>query len=141
MNLSVSDNDIDLKTVIELVLPSSEIVLEEGQQIVNKGLPINGMIYLIQTDYKKDYDKKVRDLPINVMKTKLAFNEMSTLPRLFGLFKCMDRTCTKIFNSKDLFILHMKLHFSNTEKKKSKMFYFNLLSYILIYFLINLCVL
>lgn len=75
------------------------------------------------------------------MKTKLAFNEMSILPRLLGLFKCMDRTCTKIFNSKELFKLHMKLHFSNTEKKKSKMFYFNLLSYKIIYFLINLCML
>jgi len=140
MNPGASDSDIEIKTIIELVLPSSDIVLEKGHQIVNNGIPINGTIYLIDTDYKKDYDKKVRDLPINVMKTKLAFNEMSALPRLLGLFKCMDRTCTKIFNSKELFKLHMKLHFSNTEKKKSKIFYFILLLYI-IYFLINLCVL
>jgi len=122
MNSSVSDSDIEIKTIIQLVPPSPEIVLEKGQQIVNNGIPINGIIYLIETDYKKDYDKKVRDLPINVMKTKLAFNEMSILPRLLGLFKCMDRTCTKIFNSKEMFKLHMKLHFSNTEKKKSKCF-------------------
>ncbi|CAH1712108.1 unnamed protein product [Aphis gossypii] len=123
MNSCVSDSDIEIKTIIELVLPHSEIVLEKGQQIVNNGVPINGIIYLIETDYKKDYDKKVRDLPINVMKTKLAFSEMSILPRLLGLFKCMDRTCTKIFNSKEMFKLHMKLHFSNTEKKKKNQIY------------------
>jgi len=125
MNSSASDNDdlnmwMKTKTNCELVLPNSEIFLEAGQQIVNNGIPIDGAIYLIDTAYRKDYDKKVRDLPMNVMKTKLAFNEMSALPRLLGLFKCMDRTCTKIFNSKELFKLHMKLHFSNTEKKKSK---------------------
>lgn len=115
------------KTNSEVVLPNSEILLEEGQQIVNNGVPVNGSICcLIDTTYTKDYIRKVRDLPMNVMKTRLAFNEMSALPRLLGLFKCMDRTCTKIFSSKELFKLHMKLHFSNAEKKKSKMFYLKL---------------
>jgi len=114
------------KTNCEVVLPNSEIFLEAGQQIVNNGVPIDGTICcLIDTTYTKDYIRKVRDLPMNVMKTKLAFGEMSALPRLLGLFKCMDRTCTKIFSSKDLFKLHMKLHFSNAEKKKSKKFDFN----------------
>uniref|UniRef100_A0A2H8TXZ9 Zinc finger and BTB domain-containing protein 6 n=1 Tax=Melanaphis sacchari TaxID=742174 RepID=A0A2H8TXZ9_9HEMI len=121
------NNDLNMwmktKTSCELVPPSSEISLEAGQQIVNNGIPIDSTIYLIDTTYTKDYDKKVRDLPMNVMKTKLAFNEMSALPRLLGLFKCMDRTCTKIFNSKELFKLHMKLHFSNTEKKKKNQIY------------------
>ncbi|XP_026811622.1 uncharacterized protein LOC113552843 isoform X4 [Rhopalosiphum maidis] len=128
MNSSASDNnDLNMwmktKTNCELILPNSEIFLEAGQQIVNNGIPIDGTIYLIDTAYRKDYEKKVRDLPMNVMKTKLAFNEMSALPRLLGLFKCMDRTCTKIFNSKELFKLHMKLHFSNTEKKKKNQIY------------------
>jgi len=41
MNPSASDSDIKIKTFSELVLPSSEIVLEKGQQI---GVPINGTI-------------------------------------------------------------------------------------------------
>ncbi|KAL4143321.1 hypothetical protein QTP88_005667 [Uroleucon formosanum] len=130
INSSASDNNDDLnmwmkaKTNSEVVLPNSEILLEEGQQIVNNGVPVNGSICcLIDTTYTKDYIRKVRDLPMNVMKTRLAFNEMSALPRLLGLFKCMDRTCTKIFSSKELFKLHMKLHFSNAEKKKKNQIY------------------
>lgn len=109
-----------VKTSCELILPNSELLLDAGQQIVNNGVPIDGTFCLIDTAYKKDYFKKVRDLPMNVMKTRLAFNEMSSLPRLLNLFKCMDRTCTKSFSSKELFKLHMKLHFSNSERKKSK---------------------
>lgn len=131
-----------VKTNCEIILPNSEILLEEGQQIVNNGVPADGSICcLIDTTYTKDYIRKVRELPMNVMKTRLAFNEMSALPRLLGLFKCMDRTCTKIFSSKELFKLHMKLHFSNAEKKKSKKFYLKIYSYKIICLLINLYVL
>lgn len=129
INSSASDNSdlnmwMKVKTNCEVILPNSEIFLEEGQQIVNNGVPVDGTICcLIDTAYTKDYIRKVRELPMNVMKTRLAFNEMSALPRLLGLFKCMDRTCTKIFSSKDLFKLHMKLHFSNAEKKKKNQIY------------------
>jgi len=40
-----SDSDIKIKTISELVLPSSEIVLEKGQQNVDNGIPINGQWY------------------------------------------------------------------------------------------------
>ncbi|CAI6364719.1 unnamed protein product [Macrosiphum euphorbiae] len=129
INSSASDgSDLNMwmkvKTNCEIILPNSEILLEEGQQIVNNGVPADGSICcLIDTTYTKDYIRKVRELPMNVMKTRLAFNEMSALPRLLGLFKCMDRTCTKIFSSKELFKLHMKLHFSNAEKKKKNQIY------------------
>lgn len=111
------------KTQYEVILPNSNIFLEPGQQIVNNGQPIDGTYYLIDTEYKKYYSKKVRELPLNMMKTRLALTEMLTVPRLLGLFKCMDRTCTKIFTDKDLFKLHMKLHFSNSDKKKSNCLY------------------
>lgn len=108
-----------VKTLREIVLPNSNIFLEPGQQIVNNGQPIHGTYCLIDTEYKKCYSKKVREFPLSKMKTRLALSDMLTSPRSLGLFKCMDRTCTKIFNDKDLFKLHMRLHFSNSEKKKS----------------------
>lgn len=103
----------------EVVYPNPNVYLEKGQQIVNNGVPINGTYCLIDTIYQKCYSKKVRDLPMNVMKTRLAFKFMTSIPKLLGLFKCMDRTCTKSFSDKELFKLHMQLHFSNMERKKS----------------------
>lgn len=103
----------------EIISPNPHVHLDSGQQIVNNGTPINGTYCTIDTFYQKCYLKKIRKLPMNVMKTRLAFKDMTSIPKLLGLFKCMDRTCTKIFNDKELFKLHMQLHFSNTEKKKS----------------------
>lgn len=54
------------------------------------------------------------------MKTRLAFDEMMSLPNSLILYKCLDRPCTKMFSDKERFKLHMKLHFSNVDKKKSK---------------------
>jgi len=114
-----------MKTNYEVKLPTTSVILEPGQHIINKGLVINGTYCLIDTtESKKDYNKRARELPMNMMKTRLAFNEMTCLPKLLGLYKCMDRTCTKIFNQKELFKLHMQLHFSNMEKKKSTRFIF-----------------
>jgi len=113
-----------MKTNYEIVLPTTSVLLEPGQHIINKGLLINGTYCLIDTtESKKDYNKKFREFPMNIMKTRLAFNDMIRLPKLLGLYKCMDKTCTKIFSQKDLFKLHMQLHFSNMEKKKSNRFY------------------
>ncbi|XP_022160559.1 uncharacterized protein LOC111026733 [Myzus persicae] len=110
------------KTISEVVVSNSETFLEEGQQIVNNGVPIDDTIFLIDTAYTKNYFRKLRDFPMSVMKTQLAFNKMSVLPRLMGLFKCMERYCTKIFCSKKLFKLHMAIHFSNAEKKKNQIY-------------------
>lgn len=107
-----------VKTQYEVVFSKSGVFLEPGQHTINDGETILGYV-LIDTEYKKKYLKKVRELPINKIKTTLAFNDMTSVPRILGLYKCMDRTCTKIFDKKELFILHMQLHFSNTEKKKS----------------------
>lgn len=103
----------------EIMFPNPNVYLESGQQIVNNGTPINGTYCLVDTIYRKCYLKKTRELPMNVMKTRLAYKDMTTIPKLLGLFKCMDRTCTKIFSDIELFKLHMQLHFSNMERKKS----------------------
>lgn len=119
------DNSTKTETIWEVVLPNPKIFLKAGLQIVNNGLLIDGTLFcLIDTSCRKDYIRKVRDLPMNVMKTQSAFNEMSAPPRLSSLFKCMDRSCTETFNSKELFKLHMQLHYSNAEKNKSKKLYF-----------------
>jgi len=129
INSNISDNDdlnmwMKAKINCEVVLPNSEIFLEAGQQTVNNGMPIDGTMFcLIDTTYTKDYIEKLRDFPMNVIKTQSAFNEMSALPRLLGLFKCMDRNCTNIFSSKELFKYHLAIHFSNAEQKKSNKFY------------------
>jgi len=110
-----------------LILPTSdENFFEPGRKIVNKGIPIDGHYYLLDIDYYKNYSKKLKDLPMNILKTRVACNEMLSPERLMGLYKCLDRTCTKVFNQKDLFKLHMRLHFLNTEKKKSNCFNFNI---------------
>jgi len=109
----------------EVVLPNSKIILEAGQQIVNNGVPIDGIFCLIDTAYAKDYIIKVKKFPMNVMKTNFAFNKISALPTLLSLFKCMDRTCIKTFSNKKLFEIHMQKHFSKyAGKKQSKKFYF-----------------
>lgn len=129
-----SGNDIESTYLTENVSPLNDddnLFEIPGQVAVNNGIIINGSYSLIETDYVKNYFKKSREMPLNIMKTKLAFTEMTIFPRIFGLFKCMDRTCTKIFKQKELFKLHMKLHFSNIEKKKSNNFYFNI--YLIIY--------
>jgi len=114
------------KTNCEVVLPNSEIFLEAGQQIVNNGVPINDTIsFVINTAYTKDYIRKVRDFPMNVIKTRSAFNEMSALPRLLCLFKCMGRNCSKNFSSKKLFKCHLAINFKKKKKKKSNQFYSN----------------
>jgi len=129
------------KTNCEVVLPNSGISLEAGQQIVNCSVLLHGNTYrLIDTEYTKDYIRKVRDFPMKVLKTQLAFNKMSALPRLLSLFKCMDRSCTQMFSSKELFKLHMQKHYSKyAENKKSKSFISNFYSYrIILCLLINL---
>lgn len=108
-----------MKVVCKNIPPDPIIYLEPGQQIVNNGEPIQGTYCLIDTGYKKSYLKTLKNLSFNVMKTQQAFSYMTELPRLLGLYKCFDRTCTKIFSDKMLFILHMKLHYSNMERKKS----------------------
>lgn len=142
-----SDRDIGSTNLIENMSPqynndndNDNVVCEvPGQVSVNSGIAINENYSLIETDYSKNYYKKARELPMNIMKTKLAFTEMTLIPRIFGLFKCMDRTCTKIFKQKELFKLHMKLHFSNIEKKRSNYFYFNI--YLFIYVIVFIFVL
>lgn len=122
-----------------VILPDTSIMLEPGQCIINNGELINGTYCLRDTECKKDYFKKIQEFPMNVIKTRLAISEMTNLSRLLGLYKCMDRTCTKIFNQKELFKLHMQLHFFNTEKKKSNSFflfmYFNKQEFVLLFYL------
>lgn len=112
------------KTLYEVVSPNPQYIqfLGAGQQIVNKGKPIDGTYCLIDTDYKKCYGKKVKDLPKINMKTPTTFNEMTSLPRLLGLFKCLDKKCSKIFSSKEIFVAHLNYHISHLFKKKSKYF-------------------
>ncbi|XP_025411013.1 uncharacterized protein LOC112683957 isoform X4 [Sipha flava] len=114
---------LNMKVVCEDIPPNPNIYLKPGQQIVNNGEPIQNSYCLIDTSYKKSYLKIIRNLPVNVMKTPLAFNYMMAFPRLLGLYKCLDRSCTKIFSDKKLFTLHMKLHYSNMEKKKKNQIY------------------
>lgn len=114
---------LKVKTHYEVVFSKSEVFLEPGQQTVNNGETIQGTYNLIDTEYKKNYFKKAQELPLNKMKSLLAVNDMTSLPRLLGLYKCMDKSCTKVFEKKELFKLHMQVHFSNTEKKKSNSFY------------------
>lgn len=113
------------ETLNETVFPEPFVNRKLGLQAVNYGEQSEEYI-LIETNYIKDSLKKARDFPINVIKSRHAFKEMTSVPKMLGLYKCFERSCTQIFNSKDLFVLHMKLHFSNTEKKKSKYFYFNI---------------
>lgn len=108
-----------MKIVFKNVAPDPILYLEPGVQFVNNGEPIHGTYCLIDTNYKKSYLKTVRDLPANIMKTQLAYNQMMKFPKHFSLYKCLDRACTKVFSDKTLFTLHMKLHYSNLEKKKS----------------------
>lgn len=111
-------------TLNETVFPDPIVKRKLGLQTVNNGeLRKDGNYTLIEANYIKDSLKKARDFPINVIKSRHALKEMTSVPKLLGLYKCFERSCTQVFNSKDLFILHMKLHFSNTEKKKSKYFY------------------
>lgn len=113
----------NVKTLCEVVLPNSVVYLAPGQQIVNKGNTLESTYCLIDTDYKKCYSKKVKDLPLKVMKTQFAFDGMMSLPRSLGLYKCCNRHCTKIFNDKELFKLHIKLHYSKAKRNKSNSFY------------------
>lgn len=115
---------MEVKTLFEIVFPDPQYIqfLGVGQQVVNKGKPIDGTYCLIDTDYKKCYGKKVKDLPKVNMKTSSAFNEMTSLPRLFGLFKCLDKKCSKIFNSKEIFVAHLNYHTLYLLKKKSNIF-------------------
>lgn len=128
----MSNNSDNVKRKIHINCENVQRVLQKqflspGHYIINDGQPISGETYkLINTEYNKCYHKKVKDLPITQLKSKLALHEMIFLPRLLGLYKCMDRACTKIFGQKDLFKLHMKLHFSNADKKHSKCFYLNM---------------
>ncbi|XP_050525201.1 uncharacterized protein LOC126896453 isoform X2 [Daktulosphaira vitifoliae] len=127
-NKSDSESDnlsmwLKVPTSCESVTSNYHEHLKLGQQVINNGVPINRNYILIDTSYIKNYFKHFRELPVNVMKTQLAFKEMMSMPRLLGLFKCFDRTCTKIFTCKELFKLHMKLHYSNLEKKKKSQMY------------------
>eukprot|EP00102_Acyrthosiphon_pisum_P022313 XP_016659523.1 PREDICTED: uncharacterized protein LOC100573806 [Acyrthosiphon pisum] len=97
-----------------VINPNSEIFLEEVELIVNNGMPVDGTIVrLIDTAYTKDYIKKVRDFPMNVMKTQLAFKEMSVLPRLMEnqiynveQFK-MCAYCFKVFDDEESLANHI----------------------------------
>lgn len=114
-------------TLNETIFPEPIVKRKLGLQAVNNGeLRKDGGYTLIEGNYIKDSSKKARDFPMNVIKSRHALKEMTSVPKLLGLYKCFERSCTQIFNSKDLFILHMKLHFSNTEKKKSKYLYLNI---------------
>jgi len=123
-----------IETHYKVISPTASIFLESGQCTINNGISIQGTYCLIDTGYKINYLKHIRDLPMNMMKTRLALTEMICLPKLLGLYKCMDRTCTKIFSQKELFKLHMQLHFSNVEKKKSNHFLFIYIMCIIILF-------
>lgn len=129
---------IKVRTLNETVNSESIVNLEPGLQTVNRGeLKEDGVYTLIEANYVKDSLKKARDFPMSVIKSRHALREMLSVPKLLGLYKCFERSCTQIFNSKDLFVLHMKLHFSNTEKKKSKYFLVN--TYIRYNFINILC--
>lgn len=108
-----------VNTHLEVKQRDFEICLPDGQGIVNSGEPINNTCWIIDTDYKKSYLKKIKDMPLSTIKTDLAYHSMTSMPRLFGSFKCMDRCCSQIFMNKDSFKLHMNLHYSNTDEKKS----------------------
>ncbi|VVC35861.1 Zinc finger C2H2-type,Zinc finger, RING/FYVE/PHD-type [Cinara cedri] len=114
-NISVVQN----KNQYEVTNPRPDIYLESGQHIVNNGAPINGTYCLIDTMYQKNYLKKFKKLGANAMKSRLILKDMTSIPKLLGLFKCMDKSCTKVFSDKMMFKLHMQLHFSNMEKKKN----------------------
>lgn len=103
----------------EVINQSPDIFLESGQVIVNNGAPINGTYCLIDTIYPKNFLKKIKNSPLSTMKTPPVLKNMISIPKLLGLYKCMDKCCSKIFSDKRLFILHMNLHFFNMEKRKS----------------------
>lgn len=115
---------LKVKINLEVVQQDSRTFLGSGLVTINAGEPINNTYQLVKSDYKKCYLKKIKELPISGIKTRSAMKEMTSLPRLFHLFKCLDRTCTKTFTQKDLFKLHMELHFSNADKKKSIIYLF-----------------
>jgi len=102
------------------------LYLKPGQFVVNGRTSIDDSqdYKLIDTTYEKCYGTKLKYFLTKPMKTRTAFTEMMKVLKLLSLFKCMDKSCTKVFNQKDLFKLHMKLHFSNAEKKNSNFFIF-----------------
>lgn len=102
-----------------------------GLQTVNNGELTAGVYSVIEVNYKKNLMKKEENFPMSVIKSKHALKEMISMPKLLELYKCLERSCTKIFNNKDSFILHMKGHFSNPEKKKSKYFYLLSMKYVI----------
>lgn len=118
------------KVIVPLVNVSLKLgknELKPGHQFVNQGNPIVGSCTykLIDTTYKKCFGKQMKDFLSYTMKTRAALTEMTKEPKILGLFKCMDKSCTKIFNRKDLFINHVKRHFSYAGKKNSN--YINLI--------------
>lgn len=110
-----------LETDIKYIIALKKNILKPGQFVVNSRTPIDEdqPYNLIDTTYQKCYGKKLKDFLNNSMKTRVAFAEMMKVPKLLGLFKCMDKSCTKIFDKIDLFKSHMKVHFSSAEKKNS----------------------
>ncbi|VVC37520.1 Zinc finger C2H2-type [Cinara cedri] len=96
----------------------ADIYFESGRQIVNNGVALNDTYCLIDTTYQKHYLKKYKEFKTNEMKSNFAFQKMISIPKIFGLFKCMKKLCSKVFSDKILFELHIQSHISSTGKNK-----------------------
>ncbi|VVC42833.1 Zinc finger C2H2-type, partial [Cinara cedri] len=99
------------------VTSSRATLVGSNQQIVNKGVPINGTYCLIDTVYQKNYLKTFKEFGAKAIRSQQILNDMTTIPKLFTLFKCMDKSCTDVFSDKVMFELHIQLHFSNMENQ------------------------
>ncbi|VVC27486.1 Zinc finger C2H2-type, partial [Cinara cedri] len=70
------------------------------------------------TVYQKNYLKTFKEFGAKAIRSQQILNDMTTIPKLFTLFKCMDKSCTDVFSDKVMFELHIQSHFSNMGKNK-----------------------